>query len=257
MLDYSREASRYDATRGGDKRADAAAAAIRTLIPAGTATVLDVACGTGIVSMRLAENGRRIIGVDRAEGMLTLARTRLPEAVICGDATQLPLASASVDAVVMVWLLHLLTADQVEHAIAEAVRVLRPAGTLITTVNKNDAAYDTGSDVADVLSPPRAQLTPPQRDAPDTIITLGQTHSLTPVGESTFTGHGQGRSPRWWINAISTFQHPWTRAVTPELLAELHRQLAALPDQDTPRTEPVYRLLALQKTLTRSPGYAF
>lgn len=247
MLDYSREAARYDATRGGDKRADAAATAIRKLIPAKAATVLDVACGTGIVTMRLAEQGRRVIGIDRAEGMLALARTRLPEAVACGDATNLPLADASTDAVVMIWLLHLLDAAQVETAIAEATRVLRPSGRLITTVDKNDATYNTESDTANLLGPTRSRFTPRQRDAAHTIIKLAKSHNLTPTGETTFIGHGQGRSPQWWIDALRSRNHEWTHAAGSELVAELQRQLATLPDQDTPRADPVYRLLALQK----------
>ena len=52
MLDYDREAAHYDATRGGDARADAAADAIQTLLPAaGTARIADVGCGTGIVTV--------------------------------------------------------------------------------------------------------------------------------------------------------------------------------------------------------------
>ncbi len=247
MLDYSREAARYDATRGGDERADAAASAVRKLIPADATTVLDVACGTGIVTMRLIEHERRVIGIDRAEGMLALARTRLSGAVTCGDAARLPIADESVDAVVMVWLLHLLEPEHVDSAIAEAARVLRPDGTLITTVNKNDAVYAPGSDTTDLLGPIRSQFAPQQRDAADTIINLGMPHRLAPTAEAKFIGHGQGRSPRRWIEAIRNRDHDWTRAAGPQTIAELLRQLADLPDQDAPRAEPVYRLLALQR----------
>lgn len=246
MLDYSREAARYDATRGGDKRADAAADAIRKLIPADAATVLDVACGTGIVTMRLVENGRRVIGIDRAEGMLALARTRLPGAVTRGDATNLPVAADSVDVLVMIWLLHLLEPAHVESTIAEATRVLRPGGTLITTVNKNDAVYAPGTDTTNLLGPIRAQFMPQQYDAADTIINLGKAHRLTPSAEATFIGHGQARSPQHWIDLIHNHQHPWTRVASPTTIADLLHQLATLPNQDTPRADPIYRLLALQ-----------
>ena len=247
MLDYSREAAHYDATRGGDERADAAAAAIRKLIRADTATILDVACGTGIVTMRLAEEARRAIGIDRAEGMVTLAQTRLPGAVLCGDATNLPIATDSVDAAVMVWLLHLLEPAQVEAAIAEVARVLRPAGTLITTVDKNDAVYAAGHDIANILGPIRAKFAPPQRDAMHTIIRLGRAHRLTPTGEATFVGHGQGRTPQRWIEMIRTLDHDWTRAAGPDIVTGLLRQLADLPNQTTPRADPTYRLIALKR----------
>jgi len=248
VLDYNREAARYDATRGGDERADAAAAAIRKLIPAGAATVLDIACGTGIVTMRLTEPRRRVIGVDRAEGMLALAQTRLPGAVLCGDATKLPMPDDSVDAVVIVWLLQLLGADQVEAAIAEVARVLRPRGTLITTVDRNDAAYAAGSDTTNLVGPVRAQFVPRQRDTAETITKLAKAHRLAPAGEATFVGHGQGRSPQRWIEVIRAFDHDWPRAAGPDIVTALLRQLAALPDQDIPRADPVYRLLALHRT---------
>ena len=58
MLDYDREAAHYDATRGGDARADAAADAIQTLLSAGgTVRIADVGCGTGIVTVRLLRPG--------------------------------------------------------------------------------------------------------------------------------------------------------------------------------------------------------
>jgi SAM-dependent methyltransferase len=246
VLDYSREAARYDATRGGDKRAAAAADAIRGLMPADAAIVLDVACGTGIVTMCLVQEGRGVIGLDRAEGMLALARTRLPGVVVRGDAMKLPLADDSVDTVVMVWLLHLLEGERVESVIAEGARVLRPGGVLITTVDKNDARYAAGSDVADLLGPVRSRFAPPQRDAAGTVIKLGEAHRLALAGEAMFVGHGQGRSPQQWIEVIRDVEQGWTRAAGPEIVDGLLRRLAELPDQDTPRAEPVYRLLALQ-----------
>lgn len=120
MLDYDKEAARYDATRGGDARADAAATAIISLLdrlaagairPRGAAsarTLVDVACGTGIVTMRLAGEGQVVLGVDRSPGMAAVAARRLPGRVAVGDGTRLPLAAASADVVTMVWLLHLI-----------------------------------------------------------------------------------------------------------------------------------------------------
>jgi 2-polyprenyl-3-methyl-5-hydroxy-6-metoxy-1,4-benzoquinol methylase len=70
MLDYDREAAHYDATRGGDARAEAAAGAIERLLTqvpvgqaAGLVRIADLACGTGIVTVRLAGPGRHVIGM--------------------------------------------------------------------------------------------------------------------------------------------------------------------------------------------------
>lgn len=247
MLDYSREAASYDATRGGGERADAAANAICSLIPDGATAVLDVACGTGIVTMRLVAEGRAVIGIDRAEGMLTLARTRLPGVLMLGDAMRLPVADDSMDTVVMVWLLHLLEADQVANVVAEAARVLRPGGVLITTVDKNDAVYATGSDAAELLGRVRSRFVSLQTDAAGTIIELGEAYCLAPAGGATFAGHGQGRSPRQWIEVIRDAKQDWMRAAGAEIVDGLLSRLAQLPDQDSPRAEPVYRLLALRR----------
>ncbi|GAA3653631.1 class I SAM-dependent methyltransferase [Streptomyces chitinivorans] len=153
MIDYDGEARDYDASRGGEPRARAAAEALERLLPRGCRTVVDVACGTGIVTRRLLRPGRTVLGVDRSPGMLAPAAERVPGGVVRGDATQLPLASGSVDAVVIVWLLHLLP-DPVP-VLAEASRVLRPGGTLITTVDKDDAYFVPDSDIARVTTEPR------------------------------------------------------------------------------------------------------
>jgi SAM-dependent methyltransferase len=159
VLDYDREAARYDATRGGDARADAAAHAIGTLLPAaagGTARIADVGCGTGIVTARLLRPGRSVIGIDRSAGMAAVAATRLPGHITLGSVTRLPLASGSVNVVTMVWLLHLLGEAEAAAAVAEAGRVLSPGGLLITTVGKNDAAFGLADDAAAILGPVRA-----------------------------------------------------------------------------------------------------
>jgi hypothetical protein len=245
MLDYDREAARYDATRGGDARAEAAAEAIEKLLPRQARVVVDVACGTGIVTARLRRPGRRVAGVDRSAGMARVAAARLPGGVVCGDAARLPLLDGSADAVTMIWLLHLL--DQADSAavLAQAARVLRPGGTLLTTVDKNHAAYHTGGDVAALLGPVRDAHTPPQSDALDRVLEVGAGLGLAMAGRTTFAGLGQGRSPRSWHEVIP--ESSWGRRMDAATLAELGRRLGALPDQDRPRPDPVYTLVALVK----------
>lgn len=48
VLDYDDEAASYDATRGGEPRAAAAAQAITALLPPTTRSIVDLACGRGV-----------------------------------------------------------------------------------------------------------------------------------------------------------------------------------------------------------------
>lgn len=135
-LDYDAEAAAYDETRGGTPRAQAAAQAVRSLVPAG-GVALDVAGGTGIVSRELAHAGYDVLVADLSPGMLGLAAARLPGRVLVSRAERLPVRDGSVDLVTMVWLLHLLPVPVADTVLAEASRVLRPRGHLVTTVDKD------------------------------------------------------------------------------------------------------------------------
>lgn len=249
MLDYDREAETYDATRGGEERAAAAATAIEQLLPPSTRTLVDLACGTGIVTRRLLQPdrhpARRVVGLDRSPGMLRSASRRLPQCVVLADATRLPIETASVDAVVIVWLLHLLS--DAADVLGEAARVLRPGGVVITTVDKNQAWFAVPSDLADLTRSVREPKTRTATDRLDRILTQAAEHDLRMVGETTFPGTGQGRSPQQWQQKIRTGATPWFTQSDAETLqvANLNRALATLPDQHSPRPDPLYHLVAL------------
>ncbi|GAA4882669.1 class I SAM-dependent methyltransferase [Kitasatospora terrestris] len=245
MLDYDHEATRYDATRGGEPRAEAAAAAVERLLPPGARTVLDLACGTGIVTRRLRRPGRTVIGVDRSPGMLAAAAQRLPGGLVRADATRLPLVRGSVDAVVTVWLLHLLP-DPLP-VLAEAARVLHPGGVLVTTVDKDDAYFAEDSDLARLTGPLRLRYASRLPDHAPLLIERAAGLGLRPGDETVFPGTGQGRSPRGLSAAIDRGHVPCCNHASPEEVAEVRRRLAALPDQETPRPDPLYRLIALRR----------
>lgn len=243
MIDYNGEADTYDVSRGGEARAAAAAEAVERLLPEGTRTLVDVGCGTGIVTTRLRRPMRAVLGVDRSRGMMELAAGRLPNGVVLGDATRLPVGSARADAVVLIWLLHLLS--DAAPALAEGARVLRGGGVLVTTVDKGEAAFSVESDVAAVTAPLRRKYAPRAADSFDRVAELAAGHGLRPVGEASFAGIGQGRSPRQWREQIIAGSFQWSREAGVEEIAALCRDLGSLPDQDATRPDPLYRLVAL------------
>ncbi|MER6633467.1 class I SAM-dependent methyltransferase [Streptomyces sp. NPDC000987] len=244
MLDYDKEADVYDASRGGEPRAEAAADAVLGLLPARVGRLLDVGCGTGIVTRRLAAAlpAARVTGADRTQGMARTAAARLPGAVVLADSRALPFPDAAFDAVTSVWLLHLLDEPGVRAAVAECARVLRPGGVYVTTVDKA-ASHNVGSDIDAVLA---ARPRTPARDAADRVTRRAAEHGLLPAGQAGFPGRGQGRSPR---RTIADLRRGWFVTLPPgdPLTERFATRLAQLPDQDRPRPDPVFHLRAFRK----------
>lgn len=241
MLDYDVEAARYDATRGGVPRARSAARAILALVPESADTLLDLGCGTGLVTERLERPGLSVFGVDAAEGMARVAKRRIGGSVVLGNCHRLPFADASLDAVSAVWLLHLL--PDAPEVVAECARVLRPGGVFVTTVDK-DSGHDMDSDVDALLAPFRVRKA---YDAAPRILAVASEHGLRRSGEARFTGHGQGRSPERTAGEVERGYFASALVLDAEQSSTLARRLALLPDPQVPRPDPVYRLLALRK----------
>ena len=109
---------------------------VEHLLAVGVTTVLDAGCGDGALAVAAAACPLRVIGLDAAVPMVTAARAHGP--VVRGDVTALPLANGTVDAVVLVNVLHHL--DEPDLALREARRVLGPAGLLVAgTVARSDS----------------------------------------------------------------------------------------------------------------------
>jgi SAM-dependent methyltransferase len=179
--------------------------------------------------------------------MLALARPRLAGCggVARGDATRLPVASGSVDAVTFMWLLHLVSEATVAEAIADAARVLRPGGVMVTTVDKNSAQFQTDSDVGAILQAAQRELAPAASDAEERIRELAASAGLEPAGTAGYIGHGQGKSPREWVRRVRE-EIKWLRNAEPARVEEICRALEALPEQDAPRADPRYRLASFR-----------
>jgi 2-polyprenyl-6-hydroxyphenyl methylase / 3-demethylubiquinone-9 3-methyltransferase len=107
--------------------------------------VLDAGCGGGLVARELAAAGAEVVGVDRSQGSLEVARRAVGGrfSPAQGRLEHLPFADSRFDAVV--------AADVLEHlpdlpaAVAELARVLAPGGSLVfDTVNRTFWSWFTG-----------------------------------------------------------------------------------------------------------------
>lgn len=109
-------------------------------------TVLDLACGTGdLARLAHAAGAGHVIGVDLTVRMLVLARPRDPAVqYVAGDMAALPAATASVDAVTTGYGLR--NVPDLDVAIAEIARVLRPGGRLLSLdFNRPDSRLVRGA----------------------------------------------------------------------------------------------------------------
>lgn len=96
--------------------------------------LLDLGCATGraLASMARQFPGSELLGLDLSPFMVEWARERSPGAEIMhGDATRLPWAAASIDAVTAIHLLGHVPGKVAATVLGEAARVLRPGGRLI------------------------------------------------------------------------------------------------------------------------------
>ncbi len=94
---------------------------------------LDVGCGTGALTQRLARAGYRMTGVDPSEGMLRILQARAPEIeAVKASATALPFADDRFTLVVTVAVMHhIADAQDVRRSLSEMVRVMARGGRII------------------------------------------------------------------------------------------------------------------------------
>lgn len=132
-------AARYDflnhlLSAGIDRRWRAHA--IESLKLSGSERVLDLCTGTAdlaIAAVRVRPGAASVIGVDFAAAMLAIGRDKVRKAalddrirLVRGDATRIPIADASVDAITIAFGIR--NVEDVAAACAEMARVLKPGG---------------------------------------------------------------------------------------------------------------------------------
>lgn len=117
----------YDLAR----RLEAVAGILERAGLASGSRALDIGCGTGPFTLLTQARGFEVISVDIGPNLLRIARGKGARHPVAADALRLPFRDGAFDAVV--------TSECIEHTVAprsavtEALRVIRPGGTLALT----------------------------------------------------------------------------------------------------------------------------
>jgi len=109
---------------------------LRTAFPDGTGRLLDIGCGSGLYFPLLAPMAEQLVGVDISAGMIRAAQTLVEKKELANvelrvaSAVELPFDDASFDSVLGFDVLH--HVPDIDAAVAEAARVLRPGGRFVS-----------------------------------------------------------------------------------------------------------------------------
>ena len=125
--------------------------------------VLDVACGTGNLSIPAAKSHAHVTGVDIATNLIEQARARAQAENVTvtfdvGDAEQLPYGDSSFDTVMTMY--GAMFAPRPELAAAELLRVCRPGGTIAM------ANWTPGGFVGQMFKVVSGHVPPPNMPSP-------------------------------------------------------------------------------------------
>jgi len=141
---------------------DAWAALLLPLLPPGPARVADLGCGTGTLTVLMAQAGHLVSGLDFAPRMVALAREKIAAAgvvadVVVGDASSSPWQPGTFDAVLT---RHVLWAmPDPEAALTMWIDLLAPGGRLILIEGRWSTGVGlTSADVAELVLRHRSEV---------------------------------------------------------------------------------------------------
>lgn len=138
---HSRWIGEFYSTEESQRFHESALEHITSLLePYGKSQILDAGCGDGTHTIRLAQRGYPVLALDFSQHILDQARANIEASKLSeqvefklGDLLSLPFGDHSFDSV-LCWgvLMHI---PEVERAIAELARIIRPHGLLILSEN--------------------------------------------------------------------------------------------------------------------------
>ena len=122
------------------------------LAPKPGETVLEIGFGTGHILVSLAKAvgpKGKVLGLDLSDQMAKLAKRNLTKAglldrasIRCGDATRLPYADGSIDAIFLSFTLELFDTPEIPKVLRECRRALGPGGRIVVVGMSKDGPKD-------------------------------------------------------------------------------------------------------------------
>src|SRR6185436_548518 len=92
--------------------------------------VLELGCGTGLVTRHLGATGADVVALDRAPAMLAAARRRAPHAAFIAGDVRAAAVEGPFDRVVLAFILHELAPDVRADVLRRSADVLAPEGSI-------------------------------------------------------------------------------------------------------------------------------
>ncbi len=170
--------------------------------------VVDIGAGTGKLTTTLVRLGAEVTAVEPDPQMLAELKRAMPEVrSVPGNAEEMPLPDASVDAVLAGQAMHWFDLDR---AIPEIARVLRPGGVLAGLWNVDDDRVGWVADLAE-MSKRKASITLLRwrdgagRSRQQRLLETGS--GLFHAAEEGEFGHGQARTADSLLATIATHSH--------------------------------------------------
>ena len=123
-----------------------------TVVSKSNHVVLEFGVGTGNLTKKLLDSGKKVYGIEPSEPMRVKAYEKLGDCVLIqdGDFLAFPLPEEQVDTIVSTYAFHHLTDDEKEQAIAKYGKLLKKGGKIVfaDTVFANKNAFQQTIDEA-------------------------------------------------------------------------------------------------------------
>jgi len=175
----------------------------------GARRILDLGCGTGVMlsDIRAAAPRAFVLGIDRAEGMLRVAKQTEAKSVAVADARQLCIRTRSIDAIAMIFVLFHVP-DPTE-CLRDVRRVLKRKGRIGIAVWGNDPGAPGASIWTEELN--REGAGPDPREAAVRQMGLMDTpdklaHLIEQGGLSIVKVWAETMSHRWTFDSLLGYQ---------------------------------------------------